>query len=652
MVRSVRILRIGLPIVFLAFIGVIALSFTENRRQGQAVTQPITSEIRKGDTPQLVAYAFEDVQTLGGRVVSRIRARRTMGFSSGWYTLEDVALTIFRPNGQSYELTAPQAEFRVETKEAQATGGVKITSSDGITIETATINFDGNRLVNNVPVAFSADAWSGRAGGVDLNIATERMILLEGVEAVMKPAGNDPAVTIRSAGADFDRMASEATFRDDVVLERQGDTLETASITARFDQEKNVLSGLEGCCGVEFALTGVSAGSETGPTVIRGERFFTEIGNGGEFRAIFIERGESPAMATMQGPPLRVLTAGSFRALLAGRGLTQLEATGSARLEERGAVRRVLSGFSMIAYFDAAGQRPSSAVVNGNLEYRDADARATAQKGTFDFVGDRIVLNSSQGALPSIQTDAQTVTAQTIEMRSKTGVVTAEGFVKAKLVNREGKPSVDAGALFPSSSTPVYVNSEKLTLHQQTGEGVFTGKVRAWQEKNILIADALRIEESGETVVASGNVRAVLYNAREGQTTAPITAVASTLSAKRNERRAVLEGSVRIEDQGRILTSDNAIFRFDTSQKLDRVEAEGNVKMAERALNREASGSKLVYRVTQKVINLEGSPAVVSEPRGTVKGEEIVLDLARNHVEVLKGSGRTEAVYRPESTPE
>src|SRR5439155_969361 len=106
---------------------------------------------------------------------ARIRARRVVAFQSGWNTLEDVQLTIFRPTGLTYELVCPQAQFNSTTKEADAKGGVKVTSSDGVEITTAEIHFDGNRLTNHIPLQFTIDRWKGHAGALDLDVQSEQL---------------------------------------------------------------------------------------------------------------------------------------------------------------------------------------------------------------------------------------------------------------------------------------------------------------------------------------------------------------------------------------------------------------------------------------------------------------------------------------------
>ena len=81
MQRTIRFLRVALPIVFVAFVLVIALSFrrTHAARDDQPAG-PVTSTQRPVDKPQLESKKFEDTQTIAGRVVMRIDAERVVAF--------------------------------------------------------------------------------------------------------------------------------------------------------------------------------------------------------------------------------------------------------------------------------------------------------------------------------------------------------------------------------------------------------------------------------------------------------------------------------------------------------------------------------------------------------------------------------------------
>src|SRR4029077_18740841 len=104
--------------------------------------------------------------TMAGRVVMHIKATYFANLVSGWNTLENVTLTIYRPNNLTYTLTCPQAQFNSNTKETEAKGGVRLTSSDGVDVQSAEMHFDGNRLTNHIPLQFKVGRWTGNAGSL------------------------------------------------------------------------------------------------------------------------------------------------------------------------------------------------------------------------------------------------------------------------------------------------------------------------------------------------------------------------------------------------------------------------------------------------------------------------------------------------------
>jgi hypothetical protein len=119
--RTIRTLRVALPLVFFGFILLIALSWHRGKTQNDRTNaSPVTSTLRPVDKPTIVSTTFEDTQTINGRLAAHIRAQRVIAFQSGWNTLENVQMTIYRPTGLTYELVCPEAQFNSNTKEAEA----------------------------------------------------------------------------------------------------------------------------------------------------------------------------------------------------------------------------------------------------------------------------------------------------------------------------------------------------------------------------------------------------------------------------------------------------------------------------------------------------------------------------------------------------
>jgi lipopolysaccharide transport protein LptA len=659
MQKTVKFLRIALPILFVAFIALLFIKFNNARtRRAKPADVAVTSTIRPDEKPRIEARSFDDIQTMAGRVVSKIHAERLVSFSSGWSTLEDVHLTVYRANGLTYELICPLAQFNGTTKESEVKGGVKLTSSDGIEIATAEMHFDGTALASHVPVQFKVDTWAGTAGALDLSVQEETLKLSKKVDATMTPARpGDYPMRLTGEEGTFQRKVNDLTFVQAVTLVRLSDRMTADTMKARFTPDRKSLTAVEGTGHVVMALASNSpiAGSPAGSADMRGaktiicDRFFSDLGPDGKFSAFNAVGDAAPAHAVIQGPPQRDLTARSFHIALAdGKQVTEIRAEPQVVMHELGPLPRELTGDKLVVYFDRATDRANSALIDGNFKYKDAKNSASAVRANYDITNDRVVLTADPGYTPTVVSDGQTLKANVIEFSPRAGTMKANGGVIAQIVSKQNNPtSMDGTQIFPAGK-PVFVNSDSVSMKQATKLGVFTGNVRAWQETNTLFAQELQVVGAGEQISARGNVRTVLYNASsDTPRKTPVLSRSDQLAAHKADRRIDLTGNVKIDDDTRTLTGERASFFFDQNRKLERTEAETKVILVERAAGRKGTGDKAVYQMQKRLIFLYGSPATVTDPKGTFSGGQLVFDLARNKVEVVSSTGPTEGTYKP-----
>src|SRR5688500_12765993 len=264
MQRTVRALRIALPILFIAFMAVLYVSWDRTRSpKKRPEAEAVTSTQRPEDDPQAEARAFRDVQTIGGRVVSEIVAERVVSFKSGWTTLEGVTLTLYRENGLTYVISCPEAQFNSQTKEAEAKGGVRLTSTDGIEIKTAEIRYDGARLTNDIPVQFRVDRWNGNAGALDLDVQGETLRLHKKITADMTPV--TPAelpMKLQAETGYFKRQENLVEFQENAQMDRGADRLKAKLMVGRFSQDRKQLIGFQGLGGCEIVMAAATAPGE------------------------------------------------------------------------------------------------------------------------------------------------------------------------------------------------------------------------------------------------------------------------------------------------------------------------------------------------------------------------------------------------------
>lgn len=650
----VKWLRILLPIAFVGFIGLIVASYSKGKvdRAGSIADERDVAPREGDDTPSLVMKSFEDTQSLGGRMISRIRATRTVGFKSGWYTLEGIELTLFAEGGVQYSISAPNAQFNPETKEAEALGGVKVTSSEGVELRTATIRFNGTSATNKVPVDFKVGAWEGRAGGIRLEVSEEALHLTGGVSAELKAPNPAERASVAADEATSRQKTGQVIFSGNVRMTRQRDSASAEFITATTSKRDRTLSALSGEGNIVIRLAGAGGlasqiGDEVigkGETRVTADRFVGDIQSGGQLRGLIFFGEQMPVHAIVDGAPRRELAASQVRVeVTETRAISALRAEGAAKMSEGGVAPRAVEAEKIDVFFDPRTNRASNAVLENAVRFRDAKTEGRADAATYDINGDRVVMSTVGSTTPTLTSEGTFLKASMIEIQPQGGLLKGTGSVVVRYDSRSDSPS--DSVLFGSKGQPVYVNAAAVHLTRQNGQATFTGGVKAWQDLNTLFSSELQIVQNGEEMTARGGVRAIL---RQGvdEAGAPrlVNANSDTLTAKKIARQVEFDGNVRIEEPGRTLKSDRTTMFFDKNQKLERIESNGNVSVTETATGRSAKGSQATYRVMQRTLRILGSPAVLTDTSGEVKGREIRFDTASQKVEVIGG----EAEYNPE----
>lgn len=653
MQRTVRILRVALPILFVGFVLLIVFSWTRRRAPldsnaaGEAV--PIT---RKGEKPQVYSKQFEDTQTIAGRVVSRIRATRVVAYTSNWNTLENVALTIYRPNGLTYELVCPQAQFNSQTKEADVKGGVRVTSSDGVVIQTAALHFDGNRLTNHIPVVFAVDRWTGNAGALDLDVEAETLHLFDNVDAKTSPAPNDPPMAIKANDGVFRRKENDVNFTKDVKLTRLADRLDADHVMGLFAQNRKTLVNLHGEGHVFMSLGAAAAPGENlgGRKDITCDRFWSDVDPAGVINGMNAISDTGVVHAVLEGPPKRDIVAKSVHIALANKAVTEMKAEWQVVMKEFGPINRQIVSDHVTVSFDPAIHKATTAFLEGNVRYNDPKNSAVAVRATYDITNDRVIMTAEPGFDPTVTSEGNVVKAKQIEFSPRAGTARATGTVIAQLITKSG-PAADGTNIFPANK-PVFVNADLLNIRNVNKLAVFSGNVRAWQETNTMFAQELQVQGNGDSITARGNVRTVLYNTDQGgkvQRQTPVTSHSDQLSGRKNDRKLDLIGNVKIDDETRDVTADHATFFFDANKKLDHVEADGKIVVTESSTGRKGTGDHAIYRMASRTAELTGKPATSTAPNGSVSGDRIAIDLAHNKVEVLSPHGEQTGTYKPDS---
>src|SRR5689334_4941195 len=86
---------------------------------------------------------------------------------------------------------------------------------------------------------------------------------------------------------------------------------------------------------------------------------------------------------------------------------------------------------------------------------------------------------------------------------------------------------------FSKTKSPVYIASDRGEFHHESGQAIYTGNARAWQDDNYVRGDKLVIYTNDKRMEASGHVQTAIYNSKRrvenNNTVVPVFASADSM---------------------------------------------------------------------------------------------------------------------------
>jgi LPS export ABC transporter protein LptC len=189
---------------------------------------------------------------------------------------------------------------------------------------------------------------------------------------------------------------------------------------------------------------------------------------------------------------------------------------------------------------------------------------------------------------------------------------------------------------FSKTKSPVYIASERGEFHHESGQAVYLGNAKAWQDDNYVRGDKLVLYVNDKRMEASGHVQTTIYNTKrrvENQLTViPVFASADSMFYSDPDRTIHYEGNVDIKQGTDRLTSGVAdIYLAKDSNEMQKTVAQRNVVLTQP--NRRGTGDWVEYVTADEVAVLKGNPARVDDvEQGDTQGARLTVSLRDSKV--------------------
>lgn len=655
--RRVEIAVLAFGALFLAFV---LFQFRPGRRplpgsgRENLPGAPASGERGQATT---VLKGFDYTETVRGKPLFRIQAERTIGFGAAAgllpnvYALEKVSLTVYPETGNPVTVHADRADYDRRTNAAMLKGNVRWADEHGAVGETAEVSFEPSARAMIAPgsIRLSRGAFvvAARSGRYDV---PRHELRLEG--PVRGSGTGEDSGGLSSLSADaalYRRNRGEVELIGSVSgASRDGDRLACDRLVLKSAADVNRLDWARAEGHVRGALASRRIPGARGagaPRPYSGDAGALVFDAAGAVRSLSL----TGSPASVEDAARKVHAQTIDIAFQEGQPVSA-RAQGNVLIDagkNSGRADRASVGFG-------AGGEVETLELDGRVLLKGEERSGSADRAIEAPARGVWVLTGEGPGSASAESGGSKISAARIELDERSRSIRAEGNARAVFTPAPGKKN--APTFVGDSSRPTYGKGDRITLDDATRVATLSGRASLWQDASSLFGDDVTLNDVERTLVAVGNVRAVLLPAPETARPPRAERTASVVTSKRVSYResaseAVFEGTVRVTRGAWRASAEKAVAKLDKDRKLERVELSGDVSMADQATGRTGRADRAVDWPAQEKTVLEGSPAWVVDGEGNRAAGAVLTIAGRGRsVEITAPpGGKTETVHRTRS---
>ena len=579
-----KILRFAIAVFVVGFAAWLVVSF----RRGHTRAADVANLKRSDPNAVVEGHAGEDIRLNNGKVAFRIKFDQQLTYEDGRNKFRGhVHVELPDRNGRSVTIDTQEADITSPPGKQIGTGvfsgGVKLTTSDGITVSSATASYDDPTQMTTIPgpLTFTKGRMSGSAVGGTYDQTRAVLWLLADAKIDVAPdKDGSGAMHVTSSQAGMARLEHYMKFTGGVKMDGEGHLSEADQSTAFLTDDDAKITRME--LRGNSRMTAKPGGS--GPQSMRARDIdLAYAADGRTLQSAHLVEGavvRLPGDTGKQGPEI---SAKGIDVALApdGATVTNLTANDTVQfdLPANGDVpaRRIHAAMLLATGAPPAAGQPGgirTATFGGNVEYRESRAAkgkvtaidrtaksdkleihtkpgfgdleradfhtnvhftnapqtvADAPTAVYDILKDRLDLSPDPGDTgkgPHVTDGRLAIDAKNIQMGLTSQKMTADTNIRS-VMTPSSTPGDGQAVKVPSmldQNRPVYVKSNRLDYDSDASLATYTGSSRLWQESDdgaVILADTIVLDDKTGNLHATTNVVTQMTMTRAGAPDAP-----------------------------------------------------------------------------------------------------------------------------------
>lgn len=669
-----------------------------------------------------------------GRLVYHVTAEKVETLKTEQQKLQNPEFIFYDENQKEMvRVTGRQCNISRDFNQITVIDDTQVVSKTGMQVSSHIIKYDSRARTFSAPglANFKWRSLRGHSKGFVYNIPLDELDLTDSPEVLyfkQEEDGRVPIVMVGKTGM-IDRKNGFAYFEGDVEVTQQKDKINAHRIEATFKPGGNDLQKLTAIkdVKVQFARPGdegddddddetapptapapkrVAAAAQTSPAQAPGisNVFVADSSSAKDLEAdyaelFFEEDGRTIKMFHSQGDCTfvlhtfdknnrpqenRIIKGQTFEAQFNSKGdMEQFHAIQdvSVRLQPAGNPKKQDPSTQQTIYCDdlVATFVPETGDVkdinfNENFKHVQGSRTVSSKKAVYTAADGKTNLIGD----PEIDDASFDITSTNMELYEANSSIHAFGDVKSSFVRSEGKNTPSTFPFSSPSGQPVYISSEDMQWDSQKSEAVYTEKAKLWQEKNVITAAKIVINDKEKTLSAYDKVHTIFYNTGKADSQAtqtqtksgptqtksaqtktaatqtksgsqtqsqpqtglfagdtmgsgPMSVDAGIMNYSEKDRIIHFEKDCRITTETTKINSEKADFYLkESSSDFDRLYAQGRVNITHEA--KHGTGDHATFYADERKLVLEGNPKLQEEGSADILGKVLTLFLSDDRI--------------------
>jgi len=538
--------RIGLAIFGAAVAVVVYFSIGE--RRSPAPPAPV----KKSDPKSVFEAEQVGLQRLRQTQQDfSITSSRTVSYEDGSQKMFEVKITVRKPDGRTYVVTADEAAAGKEQRERQLSGHVVLKASDGfqLTTDRATHNQDDSIVRAPGAIAFSKGQMTGSGGNATYDQNRDLLTINEQAKVNISDEKGQPTTDFNAGTAVLDRMQNTLTLDGQAHILRNQQIIDADHVLTRLSDDEQIVQFIElrnnarvtGGTGIDsmsardidmdytddgHALERVALNGGAGVAMkgssgnagrqIVGEALDVRLAPDGTIVALTGRDKVRLDLPASGDSPAGSISADTLEGTgEAGRGLTNTEFRGKVEYREagkRGAMDRVVRAQSLTAML--ADDAITNATFKERVTFDDQGLSARAAEISYQPKQNTITLRGADaGGPPHVSVDQISIDARTIDVGLEDRRITATEVKTTLSPQKNTRDSAGSGIAIPGllkQDQAANINANALDYRGQAGQAVYRGAATLWQGSTTIRADAISLDQEKNSLVATGSAKSTL----------------------------------------------------------------------------------------------------------------------------------------------